>query len=160
MQLDTEVLKGALCELAKAGGHLDVAGQAAFAADVHAQLGRTEAVLKASGGVGWGGFQCASYTWPVLGVRPAGWNSDMWLCLPHSRGMRSLPSTCPPTSPPCPPPPPSLQVVGSPPEGLVDTFFELMPHGSPSDFQRMLDLKVGSRGLGGLNAECGKGEQG
>jgi hypothetical protein len=79
MRLDTEVLKGALSELAKAGGHLDAAGQAAFAADVHAQLGRAEAVLK---------------------------------------------------------------VVGSPPEGLVDTFFELMPQGSPSDFQRMLDLKV------------------
>jgi hypothetical protein len=85
MRLDTEVLKGALSELAKAGGHLDAAGQAAFAADVHAQLGRAEAVLK---------------------------------------------------------------VVGSPPEGLVDTFFELMPQGSPSDFQRMLDLKVGAGEVG------------
>lgn len=53
MRLDTEVLKGALSELAKAGGHLDSAGQAAFAADVHAQLGRAEAVLKARGGGGW-----------------------------------------------------------------------------------------------------------
>lgn len=34
------------------------------------------------------------------------------------------------------------QVVGSPPESMVHTFFELMPSGSPSDFQRILDLKV------------------
>ena len=45
------------------------------------------------------------------------------------------PASLPPSSP--------LQVVGSPPESLVDTFFELLPQGSPSDFQRMLDLKVG-----------------
>ena len=48
MRLDTEVIKGQLCDLAKAGGHLDAAGQQSFAADVHAQLGRAEAVLKAS----------------------------------------------------------------------------------------------------------------
>ncbi|KAL4452083.1 hypothetical protein ABPG75_007745 [Micractinium tetrahymenae] len=79
MRLDTEGLKSALADLARAGGLLDVAGVASFAADVHAQLGRAEAVLK---------------------------------------------------------------VVGSPPEGLVDTFFELLPQGSPSDFQRTIDLKV------------------
>lgn len=79
MRLDTEGLKSALADLARAGGQLDAAGVASFAADVHAQLGRAEAVLK---------------------------------------------------------------VVGSPPEGLVDTFFELLPHGSPSDFQRIIDLKV------------------
>lgn len=39
-----------------------------------------------------------------------------------------------------------LKVVGSPPEAMVPTFFELMPHGSPSDFQRILDLKVLKRG--------------
>lgn len=32
----------------------------------------------------------------------------------------------------------------------MDTFFELMPQGSPSDFQRMLDLKVGGEGVGGV----------
>ena len=80
MRLDSEVIKGLLSDLAKAGGQLDAAGVQSFAADVHAQLGRAEAVLK---------------------------------------------------------------VVGSPPEGMVDTFFELLPHGSPSDFQRMADLKVG-----------------
>ncbi|EFN54878.1 hypothetical protein CHLNCDRAFT_23940 [Chlorella variabilis] len=83
MRLDTEVIKGQLSDLAKAGGQLDVAGVQSFAADVNAQLGRAEAVLK---------------------------------------------------------------VVGSPPDGMVDTFFELLPHGSPSDFQRMADLKVLKRG--------------
>ena len=97
MRLDTEVIKGLLSDLAKAGGQLDAAGVQSFAADVHAQLGRAEAVLK---------------------------------------------------------------VVGSPPEKMVDTFFELLPHGSPSDFQRMADLKVGGWrgwmrfGWVGLNAEA------
>ena len=83
MRLDTEVLRGLLSDLAKAskggGGEAAAADAAAFAADVHAALGRTEAVLK---------------------------------------------------------------VVGSPAEGTVDTFFELLPHASPSDFQRIVDLKV------------------
>jgi hypothetical protein len=35
-----------------------------------------------------------------------------------------------------------LQVVGSPPEALVETFFGLLPGGSPSYFQKILDLKV------------------
>ncbi|GAB4819166.1 hypothetical protein N2152v2_006212 [Parachlorella kessleri] len=39
-----------------------------------------------------------------------------------------------------------LKVVGSPPEAMVHTFFELMPNGSPSDFQRIVDLKVLKRG--------------
>lgn len=89
MRLDTEGLKSALADLARAGGQLDAAGVASFAADVHAQLGRAEAVLK---------------------------------------------------------------VVGSPPEGLVDTFFELLPHGSPSDFQRIIDLKVGGASVAGARA--------
>lgn len=83
MRLDVEVIKGQLSGLAKAGGQLDAAGVQSFAADVNAQMGRVEAVLK---------------------------------------------------------------VVGSPPEGMVDTFFELLPHGSPSDFQRMAELKVLKRG--------------
>ena len=91
MRLDTEVIKGLLSDLAKAGGQLDAAGVQSFAADVHAQLGRAEAVLK---------------------------------------------------------------VVGSPPEGMVDTFFELLPHGSPSDFQRMADLKVGGW-VGGVDGWVG-----
>ena len=33
-------------------------------------------------------------------------------------------------------------MVGSPPGSLVDTCVELMPGASPSDFQRILDLKV------------------
>jgi hypothetical protein len=83
MRLDVEVIKGQLSGLAKAGGQLDAAGVQSFAADVNAQMGRVEAVLK---------------------------------------------------------------VVGSPPEGMVDTFFELLPHGSPSDFQRMAELKARGRG--------------
>lgn len=39
-----------------------------------------------------------------------------------------------------------LKVVGSPPEAMVETFFELLPNGSPSDFQRMAELKVGRAG--------------
>lgn len=35
-----------------------------------------------------------------------------------------------------------LKVVGAPREALVDTFFELMPDASPSEFQRIVDLKV------------------
>lgn len=35
------------------------------------------------------------------------------------------------------------KVVGSRPENLVDNFFTLMPSGSPADFQRILELKVG-----------------
>ena len=35
-----------------------------------------------------------------------------------------------------------LKVVGSPPGSLVDTCVELMPGAAPSDFQRVLDLKV------------------
>ena len=46
LRLDTEVIKGLLCDLARAGGALDSASVAAFAAEVHAQLGRAEAVLK------------------------------------------------------------------------------------------------------------------
>lgn len=38
-------MKGVLCDLAKAGS-LDATGQQSFAADVHAQLGRAEAILK------------------------------------------------------------------------------------------------------------------
>ncbi|KAL6779641.1 VPS53 [Auxenochlorella protothecoides x Auxenochlorella symbiontica] len=34
-----------------------------------------------------------------------------------------------------------LKVVGAPREALVDTFFELMPDASPSEFQRIVDLK-------------------
>eukprot|EP00887_Chlorella_sp_A99_P007688 scaffold20.g7688.t1 len=99
MRLDVEVIKTLLSDLGKEGGHLDAAGQAAFAAEVHAQLGRAEAVLK---------------------------------------------------------------VVGSPPEGMVDTFFELLPNGSPSDFQRIAELKArapgGATGGAGLARAGGRHE--
>ena len=36
-------------------------------------------------------------------------------------------------------------MAGAPPEGLVDTFFELLSNGGPSDFQRIVDLKVRGR---------------
>jgi hypothetical protein len=91
MRLDVEVVKGQLGDLAKAGSQLDAAGVASFVADVHAQLGRVEAVLK---------------------------------------------------------------VVGSPPEAMADTFLELLPQGSPSDFQRMADLKVGAGGGSQLVGQC------
>ena len=35
-----------------------------------------------------------------------------------------------------------LKVVGSRPEHLVPNFFTLLPSGTPTDFQRILDIKV------------------
>ena len=78
--------------------------------------------------------------WAVHGCSTSSCPAAWW---PAAQAQASRPPSLLNPSPPCLPAP---QVVGSPPEGLVDTFFELMPQGSPSDFQRMLDLKVGRMG--------------
>ena len=74
----------------------------------------------------------------------------------------------PPHTPTAPPPPhhtsppvigAHAQVVGTPPEGMVEAFLGLMPNGSAADFQRAADLKVRGWMGGWVGGSVGAGRR-